>query len=477
MPATQPPAADLEAPLAAITDRAFDVAGSRGVLEVAAAMAAVTLSRGPHPFMDAARREAILQAVADASTLSADALRAAATGAMDWKTRRSPMTLTLTQSTPPSAAHGAYSAVFADAVSFAASLEPVDLTAINTAAMIAATQSIPAAHAAPPPRPVSSPPWPGPAPGAPPATAASCLAAAAVAEDPATAGASASPSLAELYAELDALIGLDTVKSQVKEQAELARMLALRSDAGLRSPDVTRHLVFTGNPGTGKTTVARLVARIYAALGILPSGQLVEVDKAGLVGGYLGQTESKTADVIARAQGGLLFIDEAYALADDQYGAAAVEVLIKAAEDSRDTLVVVLAGYTVPMEKFLVTNPGLRSRFHTVIEFADYSTDELVAIFTTMVRASDYTVDDVAIAAFARRAAGAARGPQFGNARFARNCFEEAILAHAWRLRDIPAPTAIQFAELIAADVFDRTVDSLELAVPQADPTREAARP
>ena len=195
-------------------------------------------------------------------------------------------------------------------------------------------------------------------------------------------------SLDDLLAELDALIGLQRVKREIHRQVALLRVEKLRVDAGLKSPTMTRHLVFTGNPGTGKTTVARLVGGIYQALGLLSGGHLVEVDRSELVAGYLGQTATKTAEVVASAAGGVLFIDEAYSLTasgpgGDQYGQESVDTLVKEMEDRRDDLVVIVAGYPAPMAAFIAANPGLASRFRTTIEFEDYTDDELVAILRT----------------------------------------------------------------------------------------------
>ena len=203
-------------------------------------------------------------------------------------------------------------------------------------------------------------------------------------------------SLDELLAELDSLIGLADVKAEIHRQVAVLRVEGLRTKAGLKSATITRHLVFVGNPGTGKTTVARLVGGIYRALGLLSTGQLVEVDRSELVAGYLGQTAIKTAEVVTSATGGVLFIDEAYSLAGDQYGTEAVDTLVKEMEDKRDDLVLIVAGYPDPMVVFIAQNPGLASRFRTTIEFADYTDEELLAIFLRLAESADYDVPEEA---------------------------------------------------------------------------------
>ncbi len=266
-------------------------------------------------------------------------------------------------------------------------------------------------------------------------------------------------SLDELLAELDALIGLRRVKREIHRQVALLRVEKLRVDAGLRSPTLTRHLVFTGNPGTGKTTVARLVGGIYQALELLSRGHLVEVDRSELVAGYLGQTATKTADVVASAAGGVLFIDEAYSLTGggrggDQYGQESVDTLVKEMEDRRDDLVVIVAGYPAPMSTFIAANPGLASRFRTTIDFEDYTDDELVAILEHLASGADYELEREAVERFREVLGRTPRGGGFGNGRFARNALEAAIGHHAWRLRETAEPTIEQLRLLVARD-FD----------------------
>jgi Holliday junction resolvasome RuvABC ATP-dependent DNA helicase subunit len=257
----------------------------------------------------------------------------------------------------------------------------------------------------------------------------------------------------ELLDELDALVGLERVKREIHRQVEILRVQKLRTEAKLKEPTITRHLVFTGNPGTGKTTVARLISGIYAAMELLSTGQLIEADRNELVGGYLGQTSLKTAELVASAAGGVLFIDEAYSLTGDQYGTEAVDTLVKEMEDRRDDLVVIVAGYPAPMETFIAANPGLASRFRTVIEFDDYADDELVTILKLLADGADYDLTPEALERFRELLAQTPRGQSFGNGRFARNMLEAAIGAHAWRLREVEAPTHDQLRQLQPEDL------------------------
>lgn len=262
--------------------------------------------------------------------------------------------------------------------------------------------------------------------------------------------------------DMNELIGLTGIKHDVKELYDFTKIQKLRKEAGMKTVPVSMHLVFTGNPGTGKTTVARILARLYKQIGVLSKGQLVECDRSGLVAGYVGQTAVKTQKKIEEAMGGVLFIDEAYSLARNadsgtDFGQEAIDTLLKAMEDHREDFVVIVAGYTAPMETFIHSNPGLKSRFNKFIEFPDYTVDELMEIFDLDCRKYQYTPDaeardQVRTLIMLQKS----RTPEnFANARAVRNLFETIITNQARRIAVLEKPTKEQMQQITLEDLQD----------------------
>ena len=260
-------------------------------------------------------------------------------------------------------------------------------------------------------------------------------------------------------AQLDGLCGLEKVKADVKSLVNLVKVRKLRQEHDLPVPPLSLHLVFMGNPGTGKTTVARLLAQLYKAIGVLSKGQLVEVDRSGLVAGFVGQTALKTGEVIQKALGGVLFIDEAYALAGqdnpNDFGKEAIETLLKGMEDHRADLVVIVAGYTELMGRFLHANPGLESRFNKYFYFEDYNGAQLMEIFCSMCEKNGYTLSDDSrtYAEQYLKELYKNRDENFGNARDVRNLFERAVARQSDRVAALEAPSKEELMALTVADL------------------------
>ena len=260
----------------------------------------------------------------------------------------------------------------------------------------------------------------------------------------------------DLQAELDSYIGLATVKEEVRNLINMASVYKLRRQHDLPTTDMSLHMVFTGNPGTGKTMMARMMARIYRSLDILSKGQLVEVDRSGLVAGYVGQTALKTQKVIEKAMGGVLFIDEAYALngkSENDFGQEAIDTILKAMEDHRDDLVVIVAGYTELMDKFIHSNPGLESRFNRFLLFEDYTPEEMFEIFK-MRCGKGYVLAPEAEPLVRDYIAEESADPSFGNARGVRNLFEHILVAQNNRLAKMPTVTREDLMTITPDDVL-----------------------
>lgn len=275
--------------------------------------------------------------------------------------------------------------------------------------------------------------------------------------------------LAELLAELDKLVGLTTVKNKVNDLIAFQQVQLKRVASGFQNQKGTMHLAFTGNPGTGKTTVARIVGRVYKQIGLLSKGHFVEVSRTDLIAGYQGQTALKVKKVIEKAKGGVLFIDEAYSITEndhsDSYGRECLTELTKALEDYRDDLVVIVAGYTVPMEKFFRSNPGLKSRFNTFIEFPDYAVEELEAILHSICQTNDYILTEEVksqIRTYLENVV-AEKKRDFANGRLVRNLYEDLIMNHARRVSKLQHLTREDLCTIQVEDFSFQPLEKLEL--------------
>ncbi|MBN1777468.1 MAG: AAA family ATPase [Clostridiales bacterium] len=281
----------------------------------------------------------------------------------------------------------------------------------------------------------------------------------------------------DLKKELESYIGLQIVKQEVESLVNLVTIQKLRVKNDLPVEDLSLHLVFSGNPGTGKTMIARLMSRIYKVLGILSKGHLVETDRSGLVAGYVGQTAIKTSEVIKKALGGVLFIDEAYALTgatENDYGQEAVNTLLKAMEDNRDDLVIIVAGYPALMRGFIKSNPGLESRFNRFLYFEDYSAKEMLDIFDMRCKQSGYTLDyDTHRQLEGYLQKFSENNLHFGNARGVRNLFERAVSAQANRLAKQKEVTRDELMKLTSEDVRIAAGEEKQAAKPADTLTNE----
>ena len=268
------------------------------------------------------------------------------------------------------------------------------------------------------------------------------------------------PTIDELLERLDKLVGLDNIKQSVKSLINLVKVRTLREENNLPNPPLSLHMVFTGNPGTGKTTVARILSELYKEIGVLSKGQLIEVDRGGLVAGFVGQTAIKTKEVVDSALGGILFIDEAYALAPEAYtgndfGREAIETLLKMMEDHRKDLIVIVAGYSEPMERFITSNPGLESRFNRYFEFEDYTGEQLNEIFMLICSQSEYVLTDDAKSFVAKHfeLLYEMRDENFGNARHVRNFFEHIVAIHSDRISALEGHTREDLTTITLEDL------------------------
>ena len=261
----------------------------------------------------------------------------------------------------------------------------------------------------------------------------------------------------DLLAELDSYVGMDAIKTEVRSLINMVQVYKLRREHDLPTTDMSLHMVFSGNPGTGKTTVARIMSRIYHSLDILSKGQLVEVDRSGLVAGYVGQTALKTQKVIEKAMGGVLFIDEAYALngkSENDFGQEAIDTILKAMEDHRDDLVVIVAGYTELMDRFIHSNPGLESRFNRFLMFEDYTPEQMVAIFKMQCKKGCYVLAQGTEELVRDFIAEERADDSFGNARGVRNLFEHILVAQNNRLAKMENVTRDDLMQILPDDVL-----------------------
>jgi SpoVK/Ycf46/Vps4 family AAA+-type ATPase len=286
-------------------------------------------------------------------------------------------------------------------------------------------------------------------------------------EESAAAAEAEKPSFDELMDQLEDLVGLEEVKKDIKNLMNLVKVRKLREAHDLPVPPMSLHLVFMGNPGTGKTTVARLMSGLYAAIGVLSKGQLVEVDRSGLVAGYVGQTALKTQEVIKSAMGGVLFIDEAYSLSsggENDFGREAIETILKAMEDHRDDLIVIVAGYTGPMEQFLSSNPGLESRFNKYFFFPDYNGEQLLTMFRMRCDKNGYKLTEEGEAAAKKLfdEMYEERDENFGNGRDVRNRFEDMVVRQSNRVAAMEAPTKDDLMAVLPEDFLDEDEESAE---------------